>query len=119
VGCGRSVTQYVAPHLVGARSLTRRKIRSQRRGSSQFLTGLLMALPLAETDSILEVEHLASQPYIDMTLQVMEAFGVRATHDDYKVFHIPGRQNYRARRIDIEGDWSGGANFIVAASLVW
>ncbi len=86
-------------------------------GSSQFLSGLLMALPLAETDSILEVEHLASQPYIDMTLQVMEAFGVRATHDDYKVFHIPGRQNYRARRIAIEGDWSGGANFIVAASL--
>ena len=73
-------------------------------GSSQFISGLLMALPLAETDSILEVEHLASQPYIDMTLQVMEAFGVRVTHDDYKAFHIPGRQNYRAKRIDIEGD---------------
>ncbi|MFA5302439.1 MAG: 3-phosphoshikimate 1-carboxyvinyltransferase [Bacteroidales bacterium] len=86
-------------------------------GSSQFLSGLLMALPLAEKDSILEVEHLASQPYIDLTLDVMESFGVRATHDNYKVFHIPGRQTYRARKIAIEGDWSGGANFIVGASL--
>ncbi len=86
-------------------------------GSSQFLSGLLMALPLAEQDSILEVEHLASRLYIDMTLSVMEAFGVRATHDDYKVFHIPGRQKYSARKIAIEGDWSVAANFIVAASL--
>ena len=86
-------------------------------GSSQFLSGLLMALPLGEEDSIWEVGHLASQPYIDLTLSVMEAFGVRATHDNYKVFHIPGRQTYRARKIDIEGDWSGGANFIVGASL--
>ena len=86
-------------------------------GSSQFLSGLLMALPLAEKDSILEVEHLASQPYIDLTLDVMESFGVRATHDNYKVFHIPGRQTYRAKKIAIEGDWSGGANFIVGASL--
>ncbi|MFA5443536.1 MAG: 3-phosphoshikimate 1-carboxyvinyltransferase [Bacteroidales bacterium] len=86
-------------------------------GSSQFLSGLLMALPLAEKDSILEVEHLASQPYIDLTLDVMESFGVRATHDNYKVFHIPGRQTYRARKIAIEGDWSGGANFIVGAAL--
>ena len=51
-------------------------------GSSQFLSGLLMALPLAGKDSILEVEHLASQPYIDLTLNVMESFGVRATHDE-------------------------------------
>lgn len=86
-------------------------------GSSQFLSGLLMALPLAEKDSILEVEHLASQPYIDLTLNVMESFGVRATHDNYKVFHIPGRQSYRAHKIDIEGDWSGGANFIVGAAM--
>ena len=86
-------------------------------GSSQFLSGLLMALPLAEKDSILEVEHLASQPYIDLTLNVMESFDVRATHDNYKVFHIPGRQSYRAHKIDIEGDWSGGANFIVGAAM--
>jgi 3-phosphoshikimate 1-carboxyvinyltransferase len=86
-------------------------------GSSQYLSGLLMALPLAGEDSILEVEHLASQPYIDLTLNVMESFGVRATHDNYKVFHIPGRQVYRAKKIAIEGDWSGGANFIVGAAL--
>lgn len=86
-------------------------------GSSQFLSGLLMALPLAEEDSILEVEHLASQMYIDMTLSVMESFGVRATHDNYHIFHIPGRQKYSTRKIAIEGDWSVAANFIVAAAL--
>ncbi|HPB78433.1 MAG TPA: hypothetical protein PLU09_06930, partial [Bacteroidales bacterium] len=93
------------------------KYRVNAGGSSQFLSGLLMALPLAGLDSILEVEHLASQPYIDLTLNVMESFGVRATHDNYKVFHIPGRQTYRARKINIEGDWSGGANFIVGATM--
>lgn len=93
------------------------KYKMNAGGSSQFLSGLLMALPLAEQDSILEVNHLASQPYIDLTLQVMESFGVRVTHDNYTVFHIPGRQKYSARKMAIEGDWSVAANFIAGAAL--
>ena len=75
MGFGRSVAQPVASHPFGTRSVAG-KYKVNAGGSSQFISGLLMALPLAETDSILEVEHLASQPYIDMTLQVMEALGL-------------------------------------------
>lgn len=86
-------------------------------GSSQFLSGLLMALPLAEQDSVLEVEHLSSKPYIDLTLAVMDTFGIRVTHEDYRVFHIPGRQKYRARKCSIEGDWGCGAYFLVGGAV--
>ncbi len=76
-----------------------------------------MALPLAEKDSIQEVEHLASQPYIDLTLDVNGVF--RCSCHSRQLQSIPhtGRQTYRARKIAIEGDWSGGANFIVGAAL--
>ncbi|MGC9470478.1 MAG: 3-phosphoshikimate 1-carboxyvinyltransferase [Bacteroidales bacterium] len=85
--------------------------------SSQFLSGLLMALPLAENDSELEVDSLKSKPYVDMTLEVLESFGIRIDHTGYRYFHIPGRQRYRSCRYTVEGDWSGAAFFLVAGAL--
>ncbi len=85
---------------------------------SQLLTGLLMSLPLTEQESRLEVHDLRSIPYIDLTLEVMRHFGVTAEHDDgYRHFRVPGRQEYRAAEMVIEGDWSGGAFLLVAAAL--
>jgi len=85
---------------------------------SQFLTGLLMSLPLTEGESLLEVQELRSIPYIDLTLDVMRHFGVTAEHDSqYSRFRIPGNQQYRAAEMEIEGDWSGGAFLLVAAAL--
>jgi len=85
--------------------------------SSQFLSGLLMALPLAENDSELEVDSLKSKPYVDMTLEVLESFGIRVDHSGYRYFRIPGKQRYRACRYTVEGDWSGAAFFLVAGAL--
>jgi 3-phosphoshikimate 1-carboxyvinyltransferase len=85
--------------------------------SSQFLTGLLLALPRAEGDSTLVVAELKSRPYIDLTLETLAAFGVRVEHDDYRTFFIPGRQSFRPARVAIEGDWSGAA-FLIAAAAV-
>jgi 3-phosphoshikimate 1-carboxyvinyltransferase len=88
------------------------------RESSQLLTGLLVALPLAARDSVLEVDRLASRGYVDLTLDTMHAFGVQAERDpDYSLFRIPGSQSYRPADFTVEGDWSGAAFLLVAGAL--
>ena len=85
--------------------------------SSQLLTGLLMALPVAAKDTEIEVINLKSRPYIDMTLQILKDFGVSAENDNYKTFRIPGNQRFKARDYTIEGDWSGAAFLLVAGAI--
>ena len=85
--------------------------------SSQFITGLLMALPLVEGDSeIVLTSPLQSAGYIDMTIDIMKAFGVNVerTSGGWK---ISGGQNYKARSFKIEGDWSQAAFFMTAAAI--
>ncbi len=85
--------------------------------SSQMLTGMLIALPMAENDTLLTVKDLKSKPYIDMTLEIMAAFGVTVTHDNYKTFSIKGKQKYRACEYAVEGDWSGASFPLAAAGI--
>ncbi len=85
--------------------------------SSQLLTGLLMALPVAENDSVVKVVNLKSKPYIDITLQVLERFGIRIDRTDYTRFVIPGNQIYQPQKFEVEGDWSGGAFLLVAGAI--
>ncbi|MDR2129684.1 MAG: 3-phosphoshikimate 1-carboxyvinyltransferase [Odoribacteraceae bacterium] len=84
---------------------------------SQALTGLLMALPLAPRDSILHVTGLKSKPYIDMTIELLQAFGAIVEHDDYRVFTVRGGQAYRPRVYDVAGDWSGASCLLVAGCI--
>lgn len=84
--------------------------------SSQFITGLLLALPLAAGDSTLHVERAVSTPYLDMTLDTAARFGVEIFQRDYAEFYIPGGQHYRPVRFDIEGDWSAAAMLLVAGA---
>ena len=85
--------------------------------TSQFLTGLLLALPCAEGDSVLEVENLKSRAYIDITLKVASDFGISILNENYRNFYIKGRQKFRAREYSIEGDWSAAAFLLVAGAL--
>lgn len=85
--------------------------------SSQVLTGLIMALPTVEEDSTIKVKNLKSTPYIDMTLEVMDSFGVKVNNKDYKEFFIKGGQIYTPRDYIIEGDWSGAAFLLVAGAI--
>jgi 3-phosphoshikimate 1-carboxyvinyltransferase len=85
--------------------------------SSQFLSGLLIALPIANGDSVLHVENLKSLPYIDMTLKAIESFGGVIENDNYKRFIIQGNQKYNANNYFIEGDWSGAAGLLVAGAI--
>jgi 3-phosphoshikimate 1-carboxyvinyltransferase len=85
--------------------------------SSQLLTGLLMALPVAPGNTEIEVMNLKSKPYIDMTLQVLNDFGIRVENDNYRIFYIKGKQKFNAREYVIEGDWSGAAFLLVGAAI--
>ena len=85
--------------------------------SSQFLTGLLLALPAAEHDSVLHVNDLKSRPYVDMTLDVLQAVGIGLRHDNHTRFDIPGGQNYTPFDQTVAGDWSAGAFQLVIAAL--
>ena len=67
--------------------------------SSQLLTGLLMALPLASKDSEIKVKNLKSKPYIDMTIQILKSFGIIIENDDYNVFRIKGNQKFIPRSL--------------------
>lgn len=85
--------------------------------SSQFLTGLLMALPLAGEDTTILVENAVSKPYLDMTIDMASKFGVNIQHNDYKEFYVEGGQHYEATDLSIEGDWSAAAMLLVAGAI--
>ncbi len=85
--------------------------------SSQLLTGLLMALPLAVKDSVIKVNDLKSKPYIDMTIQILNSFGITIHVVDYSLFQIPGGQKYKPCNYTVESDWSGGAFLLVAGAV--
>ena len=87
--------------------------------SSQFLTALLMASPLAgETVSIEVVGDLISKPYIEITLNLMERFGVTVERHEWKEFVIHGGQHYRSPgAIHVEGDASSASYFVAAGAI--
>lgn len=85
--------------------------------SSQFLTGLLMALPVAASDSKIHVHALKSSPYVQMTLEVAAKFGIKITQEAFETFSIQGKQEYKATSVTVPGDWSGAAFLLVAAAI--
>jgi 3-phosphoshikimate 1-carboxyvinyltransferase len=101
---------------------------------SQLISGLLMALPFAQKNSTLVVHSPKSIPYMFITLEVLKKFGIKIGNEmlggrdflesdgDWSlctemVFKIRGGQSYRATDMDLEGDWSAAANFLVAGAV--
>lgn len=85
--------------------------------SSQFITGLLFALPLLEGESIIEIlPPVESRPYIDMTLKALSDFGIKYSENGNTVT-IPGGQHYKSGDITVEGDYSNAA-FLEALNLI-
>lgn len=87
--------------------------------SSQFLTALLMALPLTGQAHEIEVQgELISKPYIDITLKLMAQFGVQVAHDSHRLFRLPESARYHApATLHVEGDASGASYFLAAGLL--
>ena len=101
---------------------------------SQIISGLLMALPFSDKNTTLVVKDPKSIPYIFITLEVLKKFGLKIGNEmlggrdflesngDWSlcseiVFKVKGGQRYKAADIDLEGDWSAAANFLVAGAL--
>ena len=85
--------------------------------SSQFLTGLLFALPLVKRDTVIELmTPLQSRSYVDMTLEVLKQSGIHILQKD-QFFMIHGNQKYQAIDYDVEGDYSQAAFFFVAGTI--
>jgi 3-phosphoshikimate 1-carboxyvinyltransferase len=97
--------------------LSAREIVVDGSESSQFLSGILMTLPLLSDDSVVKVRSLMSKPYIDITVNVASKFGVEIENDGYNVFRIKGKQHYRCDSFNIEGDWSGASCLLVAGAI--
>ncbi len=86
--------------------------------SSQFVTGLLYALPLMEWESqIVLTSPLESRGYVDMTLEVLKDFGITVENQNYERFIVPGDQWCTARSYTIEADWSQAAFWYAAIAL--
>lgn len=87
--------------------------------SSQFLTALLMALPLTGETAVIEMTTpLISKPYIEITLNLMARFGVTVERVDWQRFTIAGGQSYRSPGIvHVEGDASGASYFLAAGVI--
>ena len=87
--------------------------------SSQFITGLLLSLPMSQEDTTLKVKDAVSTPYIDMTIDTAKRFGVDIMHNegDYTEFFIKGGQQYQPTDLAIEGDWSGASTMLVAGAI--
>ena len=87
--------------------------------SSQFITGMLLTLPLLTEDSILKITtHLESKCYIDLTLSVLQSFGIVIEQDETgQEYRIKGQQAYTARDYTVEGDYSQAAFWLSANAL--
>ena len=86
--------------------------------SSQFITGLLYALPLLKSDSkIILTTPLESIGYVDLTIDILAKFGVKIINNGYSEFIIKGNQEYKPYNYEVEGDYSQAAFFLVADAL--
>lgn len=86
--------------------------------SSQFITGLMFVLPLLCGDSkIIITSKLESKAYVDLTMDILNKFGVKIENNNYKEFYIKGNQRYISRNYNVEGDFSQGAFWLVAGAI--
>lgn len=132
-GTGQESFSEVHVPLTISGKLEGGKVNVSGSGGSQLISGLLMALPLLQEDTVIRLTEPKSIPYLFITMDVLKAFGVKiwcdmeggpefAESQDWNdcteiVLHIKGGQSYKATDMDIEGDWSSAANFLVAGAI--
>jgi 3-phosphoshikimate 1-carboxyvinyltransferase len=106
------------PVEIESQGLKGGKARVKGEESSQYLSALLMIAPYAREDVHLEVTgQFASKPYVDITLDVMSAFGVNVENEGYHSFFVRAGQRYLPQTYLIEGDASNASYFFAAAAI--
>lgn len=107
------------PLLIGTGALAAAPVRIRGDVSSQFLTALLQALPLLRQEVAVTVEgELVSRPYVEITLDLMQRFGVTVAREGTATFRVPAGDGYRSPgTLPVEGDASGASYFLAAGVL--
>lgn len=107
------------PLLIEAEGLSGGKVNIDGAISSQFLTALLLAAPMAKEDMTISIiGELVSKPYIDITLHIMREFGIEVENEEYQTFRVKGGQTYKAvETFMVEGDASSASYFLAAAAI--
>ena len=114
--------QYYFKHLSNEKLVVKGKLKSGEylidgSVSSQFISGLLFALPLIDGDSKLILKNsLESKPYVNLTIEILNKFGIKINEIDTG-YEVKGNQVYQAGQFTVEGDYSQAAFWIVAATL--
>ena len=107
---------YPPLHIQGFEGQKTNRIQIRGDVSSQYISALLMIAPKLPDGLFLELTgHIGSRPYIEMTLSLMEHFGVKA-HWEHNVIHVP-HQNYKIQPYTIESDWSGASYWFSLVAL--
>lgn len=107
------------PLTIRAQGLRGGRVAVKGNVSSQYLTALLLAAPLAAGELRIAIEgDLVSKPYIDMTIDVMGRFGVAVEREGYRQFRVAGGQSYQSPgQVLVEGDASAATYFLAAAAI--
>ena len=106
------------PVMIRGNGIKGGKVEIEGGKSSQYVSSILLAAPYAENDVEIEISgKLVSKPYVDVTIKVMEEFGVRVEKNGYKSFRILKGQRYLPRQMEIEGDVSTASYFWAAAAV--
>ena len=110
------------PFFISAPDGLANHIEFSGKESSQIVSGFLMMLPLLENDTTLTITDPTSIPYIELTLRVMEKFGIKIQEEkslpEKITYRIKGKQQYTPTRIYLDADWSSASNFAVAGALL-
>jgi len=115
----RSLNNENPPVEVIGGTLNGGKTKIKGNVSSQYISSLLLVSPYAKNDVEIVIESdLVSKSYVEMTIDLMEKFGVEVKREKYKKFRIKSGQKYVAKEIEIPGDWSSANYFLAAAAIV-
>ncbi len=114
-----SLNNGFPPVEVSGGTLNGGKTKIKGNVSSQFISSLLIISPYAKNDVEIIVENeLVSKNYVDMTIDLMNEFGVDVKRDSYKKFKVKAGQKYNAKNYVVPADWSSANYFLAAAAIV-
>ena len=120
LGCDVTSSNGYLPITIHSKaSFNDQLIEMDASDSSQLLTGLLMAISVSKEKNYptINVNNLVSKPYIDITIEVVEQFGVEIHNEAYKQFTFQKNSVSNSSTITSEGDWSGAAFLLVAGAI--
>ncbi len=105
------------PLIITSCGLSKNKTMVHGATSSQYVSSILMSLPLINGGKIAVRGNLVSKSYVDLTIDIMKSFGVEVVNHDYKLFEVKPGQEYTADSYAVEGDYSSASYFAAIAAL--